>query len=234
MGSPDFFLSVYKQLNLNYPRFYKMDNLCKLGWLAAEVLLKDSFDKAHYTPEEVGVVLCNANSSIYSDIKYAGSMNDVPSPALFVYTLPNIVIGEICIRNNFKGEDAFFLSAKFDADILEQHVNYLFEKDLLRACICGWVDFSGDDYKAVLFLAENKNKGQQLTFSADNMNSVFEDKLQNRNKTADVFIAGIGVISAIGNNAQEKPRSILKGCGQDWVKSPTWILFTKAGFLLPK
>ena len=30
-----------------------------------------------------------------------------PSPALFVYTLPNIVTGEIAIRNKYYGETSF-------------------------------------------------------------------------------------------------------------------------------
>ena len=203
LSPTDFFISVYKELSLNYSRFYKMDNLSKLGWLASELLLKDGFNKAHYKPEEIGMVLSNANSSLDNDKKYMDSVSDIPSPALFVYTLPNIVIGEICIRNNFKGEHAFYLSEKFDAAFLEQQVSYLLNNNLLQACICGWVDFSGNDYKAVLFLAEKENKGQQLVFNADNMNELFEAKQPERRKDDDIFIAGIGVISAIGNNVQE-------------------------------
>ncbi len=202
-GQPDFFSAIYKSLNLNYSRFYKMDSLSKLGWLASEVLLNNGFNKARYKPEEVGIVLANANSSLDSDKKYMESVNDIPSPALFVYTLPNIVIGEICIRNNFKGEDAFFLTEVFDAKFLEQQVNYLLDNNILQACICGWVDFSATSYTAVLFLAEKENKGQRLVFNSRTMDDIFEDRVRERDTTADVFIAGIGVISAIGNNVPE-------------------------------
>ena len=99
----DFLLSVYQNFQLNYPKFYKMDNLGKLGLLASETLLKDNFEKENYTAEEVGLVLANSNSSLDDDIKYFDSVKDIASPSLFVYTLPNIVIGEICIRNHFKG-----------------------------------------------------------------------------------------------------------------------------------
>ena len=203
LSPADFLISVYKKLDLSYSRFYKMDNLCKLGWLATEVLLKDGFNKAHYQPEGVGIVLANAHASLDSDKKYYDSITDIPSPALFVYTLPNIVIGEICIRNNFKGEHAFYLTEKFDAAFLEQQVSYLLDNDILQACICGWVDFSGDDYKAVLFLVEKENKGLQAAFNAENMDSVFEDAQPRPYQKDDVFIAGIGVISAIGNNVRE-------------------------------
>ena len=104
----EFFVSIYRYLNGQYPRFYKMDNLSKLGWLANEILLQNSFDKEKYNAEDVGIVLSNANSSLDNDIRYYETTKTMASPALFVYTLPNIVIGEISIRHHFKGENAFF------------------------------------------------------------------------------------------------------------------------------
>ncbi len=168
-----FLLSVYQHFQLHYPKFYKMDNLSKLGWLASEVLLKDSFKKENYQPNQVGLILANANSSLDNDIKYFESTKNIASPSLFVYTLPNIVIGEICIRNNFKGEDAFYIKDNFDADFTEKQMNYLLDNDILEACICGWVDVLEQEYKAVLFLVEKENTNAAVTFSADNMNDIF-------------------------------------------------------------
>ena len=37
-----FLVQLYKFLHLDYPKFYKMDNLSKLGWLASEILIKDN------------------------------------------------------------------------------------------------------------------------------------------------------------------------------------------------
>ncbi|MBS1503471.1 MAG: hypothetical protein JST32_15490 [Bacteroidetes bacterium] len=171
-----FLLAVYHHFGLNYPKFYKMDNLCKLGWLVSEVLLKDSFEYNKYQPEEVGLVLANRNSSLDDDIKYWETAKDIASPSLFVYTLPNIVIGEICIRNNFKGEHAFYIQGQFDAEFIAGQVNYLLDNDILQACICGWVDILGDNYKAVLFLVEKQNEGN-LLFSSGNMRKTFGDTL---------------------------------------------------------
>lgn len=150
-----------------------MDNLSKLGWLAAEILLKDDFHKYNYQPEEIGVVLANSNSSLDNDLKYFDTLKDIPSPSVFVYTLPNIVIGEICIRNNFKGEHAFFIHDSFNAGFIAQQVNYLLDNNILQACICGWVDVLEQDYKASLFLVEKKKGEQTVHFSATNMNSIF-------------------------------------------------------------
>lgn len=177
VDSSGFLLSVYQHFQLNYPKFYKMDNLGRLGWLCAEILLKDSFNKEKYQAEKVGLVLANRNSSLDDDIKYWDSVKEVASPSLFVYTLPNIVIGEICIRNGFKGEHAFYIQPDFDADFIAGQVNYLLDNDILDACICGWVDFLEQEYKAVLFLVEKKTDGPPVGFSAEYMDGIFKDTL---------------------------------------------------------
>jgi len=170
----EFLLSVYQHFQLNYPKFYKMDNLSKLGWLASEVLLKDSFQKDQYQAEEIGLVLANRNSSLDNDIKYFESAKEIASPSLFVYTLPNIVIGEICIRNNFKGEHSFYIQDSFDADFIAGQVNYLLDNNILKACICGWVDVLGQNYKAALYLVEKNQTDSSKPFSIKNINSIFE------------------------------------------------------------
>lgn len=168
-------VSIYQHFKLSYPKFYKMDHLSKLGWLASEIMLKDKFKPHIYKPEDIGILLANANSSLDDDIKYYHSVKDVPSPSLFVYTLPNIVIGEICIRNNFKGEHAFFIQDPFDACFIEQQVNYTLDNNILEACICGWVDVLEQEYKAVLFLVEKVDREGAALFSAENMDRIFRN-----------------------------------------------------------
>ncbi len=169
-------LAAYQHLQLAYPKFYKMDNLSKLGWLAAEFLLKDTFHKDTYQPEDTGVILTNANSSLDDDVKYWDSIKDVASPSLFVYTLPNIVIGEICIRNHFKGEQAFYIQPEFDTQFIAQQVDYLLDKNIIQACICGWVDVFEQDYKAILFLVEKEKTATSVVFSAEKMSEIFNKK----------------------------------------------------------
>jgi hypothetical protein len=176
---PAFLLSVYQHLEVAYPKFYKMDNLSKLGWLAAEVLLKN-IDVTSYKPEEIGLILSNANASLDSDKRYQESIKDIPSPALFVYTLPNIMIGEICIRNNFKGEDAFFIFEKFDAGFITSYVDGLLSNGVLKACICGWVDVLDNDYKALLFLVEQENRFNAAPFTANNLDNIFDNLIIDR------------------------------------------------------
>jgi hypothetical protein len=167
----DFLHSLYENLDINYPKFFKMDALCKSGTAAAHVLLKN-FEKEQYKPEEVGIVLSNKNGSIEADINYYESSKTFPSPSLFVYTLPNIVIGEISIRYGFKGENAFFVSEKFNAHWMYFYVNNLMQAHPIKACICGWVDVVDEEYDACLFLVEQKSENG-INFTAGNLDILY-------------------------------------------------------------
>jgi hypothetical protein len=172
-----FLLAVYRHFEMQYPKFYKMDNLSKLGWLAVELLLAAGFNASAYKPEDTGIVLANASASLDTDIKYYDTIKNIASPALFVYTLPNIVIGEICIRHGFKGENAFFISEKFDAGFIEQYVANLINNSILQCCICGWVDILNEQYKATLFLVEKTPAENSDGFTKENLNKIYQ--LQN-------------------------------------------------------
>lgn len=174
---PEFVMAAYRHFDLQYPKFFKMDNLGKLGWLANELLLKDSFDKDRYKPEDVGIVLSNANSSLDTDIKYYETTRTMASPAQFVYTLPNIVIGEISIRHGFKGENAFFIFDAFDAGFIEQYVSGLLDNNIVQCCICGWVDVLNNAYNATLFLIEKDKSPNSVNFTKENLNKIYQ--LQN-------------------------------------------------------
>ena len=151
-----------------------MDGLSKLGWLAAEILLDKSFSKQEYQPEDTGLVLSNRNSSLDTDIKYYETVKTMASPALFVYTLPNIVMGEICIRHNFKGENDFFIFEGFNAGFLQDNVSWLFKTGALKACICGWVEILDNDYHACLYLVEKKKNNQAILFTEENIHHIYQ------------------------------------------------------------
>jgi hypothetical protein len=168
----DFLLAAYQHFNISYPKFYKMDNLCKLGLIATEVLLKD--EATNDDPYATGIVLSNSNSSLDTDIKYYDTIANIASPALFVYTLANIVIGEISIKHSFKGENAFFIFDSFDAGFTTQYLNQLFETTGIKRCICGWVDIVGNDYEAILFLVQKENAlTDEQRFTKENLNNIY-------------------------------------------------------------
>jgi hypothetical protein len=150
-----------------------MDGLSKLGFLASEILLLGMDPIKQLGPYQTGIVLANASSSLDTDLKYAQTMEQIPSPGLFVYTLPNIVIGEICIRNHFKGENAFFVFKSFDATFMAQYVSNLLEGPVLKACLCGWVELLENNYEAALFMVEDGVETQSPDLTAENLNKIY-------------------------------------------------------------
>jgi len=156
-----FLTAIYRHFGINYPKFHKMDNLCKLGFLAAEVLLNHSNLKERYHGDKVGLILANAASSIDTDRNHQLSISNrldyFPSPSVFVYTLANIVIGEICIRHAFLGESTFFIEKSFDPGRMHHYVYQLLEEEAIQCCITGWVELDSDRYEAVLYLVQKSD-----------------------------------------------------------------------------
>ena len=108
-------VELYRRYVGDYPKFYKMDTLSRLGFMAAELILGESTDQtSHITHHRSidAVILANRSASIKNDKDYLRSISEgnyYPSPALFVYTLPNIVTGEIAIRHHIQGQTAFYI-----------------------------------------------------------------------------------------------------------------------------
>jgi len=145
-----FMKSAYKKLEIAHSKFFKMDNLSKLAFMAAEVLLKDEKEK------EVALVLSNRAASLDTDRKHQSSISDpenhYPSPAIFVYTLPNICLGEISIRHGLHSENSFFIFDRFAPDVLFDYASNLMANDKAKKTLCGWVDFDKGKYDAFLYV----------------------------------------------------------------------------------
>jgi len=169
----EWLLMVYKHFRFGYPKFYKMDNLSKLGWLATEVLLQN-MDLKTYQPHDVGIVLTNKSSSLDTDFKYFETVKTIASPALFVYTLPNIVIGEISIRHQLKGENVLFVTKKFDIGFMLQYVQGLFTAGSVQSCICGWLEYFGTTIEAAMYLVEKSDNGTAIPFTKENINKIYQ------------------------------------------------------------
>ena len=173
----NFLLAAYDHLKPDYPKFYKMDQLSRLGFLAAEALIQRHPLNA-YAPADIAVVLSNNHSSLDTDRRYFEASHKVASPALFVYTLPNIVVGELCIRHKIKGENAFFVPESFDADLLAEYTEMLFASGSAQACLAGWVDVLDEHHDVLLYLIERKQAGPSRE-EADLLRSLYKKELWN-------------------------------------------------------
>ena len=157
-----FLKEMYYKLDLDYPKFFKMDNLCKLGIIGAELLVrknKDLFSRK----DRVGIILQNKSSSLDSDIKHQeGIENNTVSPAVFVYTLPNIVIGEISIKHKWKSEGVFFIDENLDTKLLSQYSNILLKEGRTDLNLIGWVDVIKNQFSLKLGVVDTEIKDAEL------------------------------------------------------------------------
>jgi len=156
--------TVYTLLQCNYPKFYKMDKLCKWAVIAAHGMFSGNSLLASVDNGKVAIALATAHGCLDVDTRYHNSIA-MPSPALFVYTLPNIMLGEICIRYGFKGEQLCMVSHAFDAQELFFSAQSLMSQGM-QACLTGWVDVANDTPDAHLFWITKNGSGTPCTAAA--------------------------------------------------------------------
>jgi hypothetical protein len=179
-GFGEFSAAVYKHFSVNYPKFHKMDNLSKLGFLSADLLLRDKNINLNYDGDEIGIILMNSSSSLDTDRHHQNSINNranyFPSPAVFVYTLPNVVIGEICIRHKLYGEGNFFIMEEFNSTFLVSYVQQLFDSGIIQCCITGWVELGCNDYESMVLLIEKTGRTDLgiANFEAATVQNIFD------------------------------------------------------------
>jgi hypothetical protein len=158
----EFSTALYKHMGADYPKFYKMDNLCKLGFLASELLLREKTIRSTFKGNDTGIILVNSSASLDTDRMHQNTIMNrtgyFPSPSIFVYTLPNIVIGEICIRNRITGEGTFFIQEKFIPSFLTDYIGYLLDCEIINRCIAGWLEIDRENYEALLCLIDKTDK----------------------------------------------------------------------------
>ncbi len=134
----DYLSHIYSSAKITYPKFHKMDLLCKAGIVAGEHILKTVLED-----DTTALVFMNASSSYCADSEYNQTIkadNFYPSPAIFVYTLPSIVIGEISIRHKLYGEGIFFIEESFNRNLAMEYIRCLFcEGAAKRALLC-WIE----------------------------------------------------------------------------------------------
>lgn len=133
---------VYRSLDVKYLKFFKMDVLCKWATIAAELLLKTATGYRYQSldPTKIAMVVMTNNGCIDVDTKYLETTHGLPSPALFVYTLPNIMLGELSIKHGFKGEQLVLIDSKFNKEMIEFWVQDLLQHRGMDACLAGWID----------------------------------------------------------------------------------------------
>lgn len=148
-GDEAFLVRLYRSMGCDYPKFYKMDGMSRLGFLAVELFVRE-FERmeGEKLPEETAVVFAGREGCLDNDRRYqrtiASPDHYFPGPALFVYTLPNIATGEVAIRHKFYGETAFFYVEEEDRAMVETLLRLPFCDAETKYVVGGWVDYRND------------------------------------------------------------------------------------------
>lgn len=156
---------LYRNHIADWPKFFKMDTLSKAGFVASELLIKELGEQRLGSEEFAqgrAIVLFGATASLCADRNYQETIRDkdnyYPSPALFVYTLPNIVTGEIAIRNHWRGETSFYVTEAPDAAQMAFHLTCAFQDQATDSILAGWVDSSrNDDFQAFMTVVRRED-----------------------------------------------------------------------------
>ncbi len=171
-------VALYRPRVGGYPKFFKMDPLCRVGFLASELLLDG--ETSRFEPrEDRAVVLFTQSGSFASDSHYERTIADAadyyPSPAVFVYTLANILTGEIAIRNKYYGETSCYLLDREDVETMVETVRETFLDGATHSVLGGWVDSPDSaNFEAELFLVEESEEGAE--WAADELRRIMKDK----------------------------------------------------------
>lgn len=173
---------LYRSQVADWPKFFKMDTLSKVGFLASELLLKEHgckrLEGEEYT-SACAIVLFGTTASLCADKNYQETIQDAanyyPSPALFVYTLPNIVTGEIAIRNHYRGETSFYVLERFDAAQMAQHICNAFQDSLTESVLAGWVDSTGNDDYDCFFTLVDRARSDDAQWLEKELNGIMNN-----------------------------------------------------------
>lgn len=136
---------AYRSFINDYPKFFKMDGLCKLGFIASELMISHLGEDRFQPREDRAVILFNRSGSIDADKHYQSTISDAdnffPSPSVFVYTLPNIITGEISIRNKYLGETSFYVLDHYEEETIQKIIHLSFMDEDTKSMLTGWVDY---------------------------------------------------------------------------------------------
>lgn len=137
----DMLTSLYKSRAMAYPKYYKMDPLCRLGFIGTELLMQTP---GNIDGDTHAIVAIGHSGSIADDTRYMRTIRQpddfFPSPAVFVYTLANIVTGEIAIRHKIYGETSSYLIESYNPAEIAGLLVTAFDNPHTATVTGGWID----------------------------------------------------------------------------------------------
>lgn len=139
-------------------RFYKMSDLAKGLYVAVEELVRRAPLDERVEPSRRAIIMSNRSSSLAADLAHQQLVDqhaaEGTSPALFVYTLPNVAMGEVAIRHRIKGDNTFFIEPQ-QCERSEWYARHLIATNRADEVICGWCEQLGEHWHFEVKLLRN-------------------------------------------------------------------------------
>lgn len=138
---------IFKKYLADGSRFFKMDLYSRLAYVGTSLLAKDALGASD--PEDRAMVIFTQNGSVLADRKHLSTFANpdefFPSPAVFINTLPNVVLGEIAVKNTIKGETTLVILPARDEKAMQRIIDATVSATRPSVLICGWVDCDAED-----------------------------------------------------------------------------------------
>lgn len=139
----EFIRAEFKSLGESNMKFYKMSDMSKALYVATERLLSlEGWEEIE--PTRRAIILSNSAASLDTDANHQHILNqrlpEGTSPAVFVYTLPNVSAGEMCIRHKIQGDNTFFIENDTPS-FAEHYAHRIIKQNRADAVITGWCDY---------------------------------------------------------------------------------------------
>lgn len=125
-----------------FPRFDRMNGLCRLAVAVTEMLGVDFAAWPEGFRLATGVCFASALGPLATDLEFISGLAEPagPSPTLFAYTLASAAVGEVCIRHRLQGPNTCLLCCPGESSpALDTAMAWLEEGDA-AACLCIYAD----------------------------------------------------------------------------------------------
>ncbi|MBW7868307.1 MAG: 3-oxoacyl-ACP synthase [Brumimicrobium sp.] len=168
----DFIKAAYKEFTGDYPKFYKMDPLCKLSLVMGSLMLDNIGESLD---SNTALLLSNKSSCIDIDREHQKNIDEDgiagARPGNFVYTLPNIALGEISIKYSLRSENSFFIFDHFNPSFMIDYARIMIDLGKCTSVLGGWLEVNGNSYDGFMFLIEPK---EGLALTEENLLNLYD------------------------------------------------------------
>jgi len=166
--------NAWAAMKVELPRFVRMDRNSKLVSIAAAPFFTAEGIITKYPKDRIGMVIMGTHGSMETDQRYLDQLlaENHASPGLFVYTLPNIAMGELSIQHGLHGSGLCLLSEAPDVGQLRDACEILLRDHDMEAVICGWANIFAGSAVATFMVVTT---GKEGNWDNDELERIFNE-----------------------------------------------------------